>query len=47
MGGGGVAAKKIKNGLGHTTKMVTMPINGKNLQNLPLNQKSDDLENFH
>ena len=36
------------NGLGHMTKMATMPIYGKNLKNLLLqNQKSYDLETWH
>ena len=46
-GGGGGGEKIIKKCLGHTTKMVIIPINGKNLQNFLLNQKSDDLENCH
>ena len=36
------------NGLGHMTKMAAMPIYGKNLQKLLLqNQKSYDLETWH
>ena len=36
------------NGPGHMTKMAAMPICGKNLKNLPLqNQKSYDLETWH
>ena len=36
------------NGPGHMTKMVAMPIYGKNLKNLLLrNQKADDLESWH
>ena len=35
------------NGLGHMTKMVTMPIYGKNFKNLLQNQKSYDLETWH
>ena len=36
------------NGPGHMTKLAAMPIYGKNLKNLPLqNQKSYDLETWH
>ena len=36
------------NGLGHMTKMATMPIYGKNLKNhLLWNQKADDLESWY
>ena len=36
------------NGLGHMTKMAAMPIYGKNLKKLLLqNQKSYDLETWH
>ena len=37
-----------KNGPGHMTKMTAMPIYGKNLRNILLqNQKSDDPETWH
>ena len=40
--------KVYMNGPGHMTKMATMPIYGKNLKNLLLqNQKPYDLESWH
>ena len=44
--GGGT--KVCSNGSGHMTKMVAMPIYGKNLKNLLLwNQKAYDLETWY
>ena len=39
-----VGMKVYINGTGHIPKMSAMPIYGKNLKNLPQNQKSYDLE---
>ena len=40
--------KVWSNGLGHMTKVVAMPISGKNLKNhLLWNQKADDLESWY
>ena len=40
--------KVCSNGPGHMTKMATMPIYGKNLKNLLLqNQMADDLESWY
>ena len=40
--------KVCSNGPGHMTKMATMPIYGKNLKNLLLqNQMADDLETWY
>ena len=43
----GWGTKVISNGLGHMTKMATMPIYCKNLDNLLWNQKADDLETWY
>ena len=39
--------KVCSNGPGHMTKMATMPVYGKNLQNLLRNLKADDLETWY
>ena len=43
-----VGMKVCSTGPGHMTKMATMPIYGKNIKNLLLqNQKADDLETWY
>ena len=42
----GRGKKVYINGLGHMTKMATMPIYGKNLKNLLQDQRSYDLETW-
>ena len=39
--------KVYSNDPGHITKMVAMPIYGKNLNNLPRNRRADDIESWY
>ena len=45
---GPLGKKSCSNGLAHMTKMAAMPIYGKNLKNLSIqNQQTDDLETWY